>query len=628
MKNKDDVVLMVTKLPDQKYVKSNVVVCNPKQFSKKSDLVLIDNLLCVKLALDEAIPLGKIGLSAQIRTKNVLSFTSSVKVEPYLEKLGEVISLDLELISFNPKIEIFCSDVQILESIKTRYDHQMMAQDGYYHLMIDKTDVFLFVKKVQVSDGEHGIFTSSTVITDISSDSIIISSKKSRLPLKFFKDGFDFSTIGVGGLDQQLSDVFRRAFGTRGISSQKIEKLGIKHEKGVLLEGPSGTGKTTIARAIAGHLTGKPVKIINGPQILDRFVQVVVNRDVRDIFKDAIEGQKKKDGELYVIIIDECECIFGKRGSSSTRGGVNDSVVNQFLSMIDGPESLDNIIIIAMTNRKDMIDDAIIRQGRIGIHIYVGLPDLKGRRQIFNIHTKKMGENHMMSRDVDLEELCRMTESYTGSEIEAVVKNACSKAIKKVLEDMKDGDQEPEFVVTQEDFLSALTEVIPSFGRSVKFDKIIPADNRSLTTYDLMKTKLLNPVPNRVSSVLIYGAPEFGKSTFMVRYAQEMNFRFVKYISVGELVEMSETQRSSHLLKIVYDASLTLDSCVIIDDLEIVMDYVDFAGIRFSNKIYQTILSILKTILTDRRMVLLCSTSEMDLYQKMKTYFRDSYILE
>jgi vesicle-fusing ATPase len=140
--------------------------------------------------------------------------------------------------------------------------------------------------------------------------------------------------------------------------------------------------------------------------------------------------EKGDESDLHVIIFDEIDAICKARGSSGNSGtGVNESVVNQLLSKMDGVESLNNILIIGMTNRKDMIDEAILRPGRLEIHLEIGLPDERGRLQIFEIHTKNMKKNNLLASDVDLNYLAAQTKNYTGAEIEAVCRSATSFAL-------------------------------------------------------------------------------------------------------------------------------------------------------------------------------------------------------
>merc|ERR1712188_145619 len=156
--------------------------------------------------------------------------------------------------------------------------------------------------------------------------------------------------------------MFRRAFASRLFPIEMMEALGLQHVKGILLYGPPGTGKTLMARQIGKMLNGKEPKVVNGPEILNRFVGQS-EENIRKLFIDAEREQLERgdDSDLHIIIFDEIDAICKTRGSTNTGTGVNDSVVNQLLAKIDGVDSLNNVLLIGMTNRKDMIDEALLR---------------------------------------------------------------------------------------------------------------------------------------------------------------------------------------------------------------------------------------------------------------------------
>jgi vesicle-fusing ATPase len=138
--------------------------------------------------------------------------------------------------------------------------------------------------------------------------------------------------------------------------------LGIPHVKGILLFGPPGTGKTLIARQIGKLLNGREPKVVNGPEVLSKFVGET-EKNIRDLFADAEAEQKSRgdESELHIIIFDELDAICKARGSTRDGTGVHDSIVNQLLTKIDGVEALNNILLIGMTNRKDLLDEALLR---------------------------------------------------------------------------------------------------------------------------------------------------------------------------------------------------------------------------------------------------------------------------
>lgn len=143
--------------------------------------------------------------------------------------------------------------------------------------------------------------------------------------------------MGIGGLDKQFAEIFRRAFNTRRYPASTIEKYGMNHCKGMILYGPPGTGKTLIARKIAAVLNCADPKVVNGPEIFDKMVGGSEEK-IRALFVDAEKDQKENgdESDLHVIIFDEIDAICRKRGSVSSGTGVNESVVNQLLSKIDG----------------------------------------------------------------------------------------------------------------------------------------------------------------------------------------------------------------------------------------------------------------------------------------------------
>ena len=260
-------------------------------------------------------------------------------------------------------------------------------------------------------------------------------------------------------------------------------------------------GKTLIARQIGKMLATREPKIVNGPEVLNKFVGQS-EENIRKLFQDAEEDQKANGdaADLHMIIFDEIDASqshsrtpspdsltrsppppltppLSLRGAvCKTRGaksggdsGVGDTVVNQLLSKMDGVNSLNNILVIGMTNRKDMIDPALLRPGRLEVHIEISLPDEKGRVQILNIHTKVMRENGRLGKDVDIFHLAAQTKNFSGAELEGLVKSATSFALYQAV-DLSGGavavqkEKEKDIKVTAAAFEHALEEVKPSFG--------------------------------------------------------------------------------------------------------------------------------------------------------------------
>ena len=284
-----------------------------------------------------------------------------------------------------------------------------------------------------------------------------------------FLSDFDFEKLGIGGLDAEFNQIFRRAFASRIWPAHVIKQLGINHVRGMLLFGPPGCGKTLIARQIGKVLNAREPKIVNGPEILNKYVGGSEEK-VRELFAEAEKEQLEMGDHsmLHIIILDEMDAICKSRGSNRSDSGVSDSVVNQLLSKIDGVDSLNNILLIGMTNRKDMIDDALLRPGRLEVHVEIGLPDTKGRLQILGIHTKSMKESNRISLEVvdRLDEISEKTKNFSGAEIEGLVKAATSYALTRCVDvkDLSKAPDEKNLIVQFDDFQRALDDVSPKFG--------------------------------------------------------------------------------------------------------------------------------------------------------------------
>lgn len=230
-----------------------------------------------------------------------------------------------------------------------------------------------------VSDSRaRGILTRQTQVDFFKSAQSELKLKgSSRRPAanSIVQPGFKFEDMGIGGLDEEFSAIFRRAFASRIFPPGLVDKLGIQHVRGMLLHGPPGTGKTLIARQIGKMLNAREPKVINGPEVLNKFVGQS-EENIRKLFADAEKEQKEKGDEsgLHIIIFDELDAVCKQRGSGAGGGtGVGDSVVNQLLSKLDGVEQLNNILLIGMTNRIDIIDEALLRPGRLEIQLEISM---------------------------------------------------------------------------------------------------------------------------------------------------------------------------------------------------------------------------------------------------------------
>ena len=200
----------------------------------------------------------------------------------------------------------------------------------------------------------------------------------------------------------------------------KYQSMGAKIPRGCLLVGPPGTGKTLLARAVAGE-AGVPFFSISGSDFVEMFVGVGASR-VRDLFQQA------KDASPAIIFIDEIDAVGRQRGTGL--GGGHDEreqTLNQLLVEMDGFGANEGVIVIAATNRADILDKALLRPGRFDRQVYVGLPDIKGREEILKVHTR----NKPLAPDVNLETIAKSTAGFTGADLENLLNEAALLAARK-----------------------------------------------------------------------------------------------------------------------------------------------------------------------------------------------------
>ena len=442
--------------------------------------------------------------------------------------------------------------------------------------------------------------------------------------INIFRPDFEFKEMGIGGLDKELMNIFRRAFASRRFPPSVLARYGISHVKGLLLYGPPGTGKTLIARQLAKALRSKEPKIVNGPEIMNKYVGET-EKNIRDLFQDAKTDMQMlgEDSQLHIIIFDEIDAICKSRGTVNSGTGVHDSMVNQLLSMIDGVDALNNILVIGMTNRKDLLDEAILRPGRFEVHIEVGLPDEHGRQEIFAIHTKTMTKNNLLASDVNLDKLAKLTKNYTGAEIESVVKSAASFFINKnfnILDFNKPLVNGPtDKKIDNADFMQALDEVKPQFGADTdKFEVFLRNDlidygPNFKKTLNLLKQSIVQVVKGKSSqlhSILLEGDSGCGKTALASWVALNCDFPYVKLISPENFVGYTETGKINAIVKIFDDAYRSSMACIVLDNIERLIEFVDI-GPRFSNALLQVLLVLIKKVpkYTENKLMVIGTTS-------------------
>lgn len=384
-----------TPLPSDSLITKNAIFTSKEDMSKLKKLTGANNLFYIKIKgkiieLKEADGIGEgcVSMGRMFRQMLQIGGTDGDKVNfeymydraPPKTGITRIKFLVLLRERGNPSVNV--EDTDLIEEIKKNFvntpinDGQLMVfkyNKMNFNLTAEKLEYNPMGPLDEVDDNmkyyiNFGFLSNDTEIDLVSeSSNLKIKSKKMKRK-KLTKIGFKFEEMGVGGLDKEIGDIFRRAFTTRLYPAAYLAKYGISHVKGMLLYGPPGTGKTLIARTLANALNVKEFKVVNGPELFDKYVGET-EKKIRDLFKEAEQDQQEngEDAGLHVIVFDEIDSICRARGTINSGTGVHDGAVNQLLTKIDGVDSLNDILVIGMTNRKDLIDEAILRPGRLGI---------------------------------------------------------------------------------------------------------------------------------------------------------------------------------------------------------------------------------------------------------------------
>jgi len=585
--------MKVAKCTSEALALTNYLLVSPIDFHSSVRYVIIDGQFVFSIRLENSQPSRQIGTSMAHRRWASLSLNQEVSVapfDPYSDGPNIFLgNLELE-VGFLRKTQDSKEqfDTEEMSNIFSQsFNNQIFSIGQQLVFDFHGTNLHVVVKGAQVIDQAslqrdltngvpqpnqiqiqaiRGILTQQAVIHWTKApDSSLRLKGSSRSTSAIIQPNFKFEDMGIGGLDTEFSAIFRRAFASRIFPASLVEKLGIQHVKGILLYGPPGTGKTLMARQIGKMLNAREPKIVNGPEILNKYVGQS-EENIRKLFADAEKEYKDKgeDSGLHIIIFDELDAICKQRGAGGTGGtGVGDSVVNQLLAKMDGVEQLNNILIIGMTNRLDLIDEALLRPGRLEVHMEIGLPDEQGRLQILKIHTSKMKVNDILDSDVDLSELASLTKNFSGAEINGLVKSASSFAFNRHVKVGTLAGVTPDvenMKVNRNDFLAALDEVHPAFGVSDEElqqcvqNQIIPFAShieRILSDGQLFIEQVRKSSRTPLVSVLLHGPPSSGKTALAATMAMASEFPFIKLISPESMVGYSESAKMTAINKVL-----------------------------------------------------------------------------
>ena len=384
----------------------------------------------------------------------------------------------------------------------------------------------------------------------------------------------------IGGLGDQLQKV-REMIELPLKHPILFRRLGIDPPRGVLLHGPPGTGKTLIAKAVASE-TNAHFTSINGPEIISNYYGES-EKQLREIFDEAAANAPA------IIFIDELDSIAPKREDVS--GEVERRVVAQLLTLLDGMQGRDNVVVIGATNRQDAIDPALRRPGRFDREIEIGVPDKNGRSEIIGIHTRGMP----ISDDFDLEWLLDNTHGFVGADISALVRESAMKALRRYLPEIDlDEEQIPpevleKMAVIMPDFRMAIKEIEPSALREIYLevpevsweevggleeikDRLKESIEWPLTKPEMFEHFGINPP----RGIVLFGAPGTGKTLLAKAIANEAKANFIT-IKGPELISKWVGESEKAVREVFKKAKQASPSIIFLDEFE------SIAGIRRSS---------------------------------------------
>ncbi|MBX0323382.1 CDC48 family AAA ATPase [Halomicroarcula sp. F13] len=416
----------------------------------------------------------------------------------------------------------------------------------------------------------------------------------------------------IGGLDEEL-DRIREMIEMPLSEPEEFRRLGIDPPSGVLLHGPPGTGKTLIARAVANEVDAY-FDTISGPEIVSKYKGESEER-LREAFERAEENSPA------ILFVDEIDSIAGSRDEDAD---MENRVVAQLLTLMDGLEDRGRVVVIGATNRVDAVDPALRRGGRFDREIEIGVPDEGGRREILDVHTRDVP----IGDDVDLDRIAAQTHGFVGADLASLTTEAAMSAL-RAKRDRSDGDgdetaSDDGAEVTQDDFDAALATVEPSAMReyvaespAVSFDDVggLSEVKQTLTEAiewplaygDLFSATNTDPP----SGILLYGPPGTGKTLLARAVAGESDVNFI-HVAGPEIMDRYVGESEEAVRELFERARQTAPSIIFLDEIDAIASHRG-QGNEVTERVVSQLLAELDGITENPNLVVLAATNRRDM---------------
>jgi transitional endoplasmic reticulum ATPase len=413
----------------------------------------------------------------------------------------------------------------------------------------------------------------------------------------------------IGGLDEEL-DRIREMIEMPLSEPEQFRRLGIDPPSGVLLHGPPGTGKTLIARAVANEVDAY-FDTISGPEIVSKYKGESEER-LREAFERAA------DNAPAILFVDEIDSIAGSRDEDAD---MENRVVAQLLTLMDGLEDRGRVVVIGATNRVDAVDEALRRGGRFDREIEIGVPGEGGRREILDVHTREMP----IADDVDLDRIAAQTHGFVGADLASLTTEAAMSALRadRAAEGEED-DESTDGQVTQADFDAALAVVDPSAMReyvaespAVSFEDVGGLDEVKQTLTEAIEWPLAYgdlfsvTKTDPPSGILLHGPPGTGKTLLARAVAGESDVNFI-HVAGPEIMDRYVGESEEAVRELFERARQTAPSIIFLDEIDAIASHRG-QGNEVTERVVSQLLAELDGITENPNLVVLAATNRRDM---------------